>query len=357
MTAKPSGHEKGSGHDRGAAALLQFLGIPGLQMHNWKQENKSVLVTSFITFSCVVFGVLFYIFLGNRIIEATYKGESLEFLNKLIAHHRISRPHATLEHYLTLSRLFLSKIIIAIIAIQLLIVASLKHRHILCVMRQFFAATTHPINLAVFRVVLFYTIFESVDVSSVMWFSQIPAELRVAPQGLGWLLDYLPINATCAKVTSLLLLVSSFTGIIGLFTRTSALLITVLSFYVLGIPQFYGKVNHYHHLLWFAAILAASRCGDVFSCDAILAAWRRADHGVTEPPGPSRIYALPLRFVWLLIGVIYFFAGFWKVWSAGVDWALSDNLKFIMYAKWIDLGGWTPVFRIDQYPFFIGKYF
>ena len=54
---------------------------------------------------------------------------------------------------------------------------------------------------------------------------------------------------------------SSFTGMVGLFTRTSALFTTVLSFYVLGIPQFYGKVNHYHHLLWFAGILRQADAG------------------------------------------------------------------------------------------------
>jgi predicted DCC family thiol-disulfide oxidoreductase YuxK len=319
-------------------------------MKNWSKEDKLVLTTSLITLSCVMSGIFFYVFFGSSVITAIYKGESLEFLNKLIEHHRMGRPYATLEHYFTLSRLLLSKTVIICITIQLLTIAGLKYRYILCRIREFFAAATYPINLAVFRVVLFYTIFTSVDVSSVMWFSQIPAELRVAPQGLGWLLDYLPINVACAKAFSVLLLTSCLTGMIGLCTRTSALLVTVSSFYVLGIPQFYGKVNHYHHLLWFAAILAASRCGDVFSCDAILAAWRRADHGVTDPPGPSRLYALPLRFVWLLMGIIYFFAGFWKVWYVGVDWAWSDNLKFIMYAKWADLGGWTPVFRIDQYP-------
>jgi predicted DCC family thiol-disulfide oxidoreductase YuxK len=185
----------------------------------------------------------------------------------------------------------------------------------------------------------------------VVWFSQIPAELRVAPIGLGWLLDYLPINPTWVRVSSTLLLVCSFTAMIGLFTCTSALLTVVLSFYVLGIPQFYGKVNSYHHLLWFAAILAACRCGDTFSCDALIAAWRRADHGSIDPPGVSQMYALPLRFVWLLMGVMYFFAGCWKFWSSGVDWALSENLKFVMYQKWTELDGWTPFFRIDQYPF------
>ncbi|MFE1744162.1 hypothetical protein [Coleofasciculus sp. H7-2] len=102
---------------------------------------------------------------------------------------------------------------------------------------------------------------------------------------------------------------------IGLFSRTSALLTAFIGFYALGIPQFFGKVDRDHHLLWFSAILAASRCGDYFSGDAIFTAWKRADRGVVEPPSSSSIYALPLRFVWLLLGIIYFFLGFWKFWT------------------------------------------
>jgi len=320
-------------------------------MANWRKENKLVLITSLVTLSGVTLGSLCYILFGNALIESAYKGESIEFLNKLIAHHRLSRPYGTLEHYFTLGRLLFSRLLFICVAAQVLVVASLTYHHILRTIKEFFAAATHPFNLAVFRVVLFYTIFNSVNISYVVWFSQIPTELRVAPIGLGWLLDYLPINPTWAGVSATLLLVCSCTAMIGLFTRTSALLTVVLSFYVLGIPQFYGKVNHYHHLLWFAAILAASRCGDAFSCDALIAAWRRADRGIIDPPRVSQMYALPLRFVWLLIGMIYFFAGFWKFWSGGVDWALSENLKFVMYQKWTELGGWTPFFRIDQYPF------
>ena len=137
---------------------------------------------------------------------------------------------------------------------------------------------------------------------------------------------------------------------IGLFSRTSALLTALLSIYVLGIPQFYGKVNHYHHLVWFAAILATSRCGDVLSVDAVISAWRRGEWRI---PGaiPSAIgYALPLRFIWILLGIGYFFSGVWKLWDTGFDWFLSDNMKLVMYQKWTELGGWTPLFRIDHYP-------
>jgi predicted DCC family thiol-disulfide oxidoreductase YuxK len=202
----------------------------------------------------------------------------------------------------------------------------------------------------VFRIVFFGCLFNSINTSEIVWFSQLPPELKFAPTGLGWLLSYLPINQTLAGASSTLLRVFSLTAMIGLFARTSAVLTVILGVYALGIPQFFGKVNHYHHLLWFAAILAVSRCADVFSCDAIRAAWKRADRGIVEPPAASQAYALPLRFVWLLIGIIYFFPGFWKVCLSGFDWAFSENFKLQLHNKWSELDGWMPFFRLDQYP-------
>lgn len=51
----------------------------------------------------------------------------------------------------------------------------------------------------------------------------------------------------------------------GLFSRTSFALVTVSAAYVLLIPQLGGAVFHDHHLLSFAALLAASPCGDASS--------------------------------------------------------------------------------------------
>lgn len=248
------------------------------------------------------------------------------------------------------ARLILSRIVLLGVGTQLLVLASRQQHWVLNIVHRFFTAATHPINLAVFRIVFFWSLFNSVDTSQIVWFSQLPPELKFAPTGLGWLLNNLPINQTLAEVSSTSLRVFCLTAMIGFFSRTSATLTVILGFYALGIPQFFGKVNHYHHLIWFAAILAASRCGDMFSCDAVWAAWRRANRGAIAPPGPAQAYALPLRIIWLLIGVIYFFPGFWKVCLAGFDWALTDNFKFQLYQKWLELDGWFPGFRLDQYP-------
>lgn len=101
-----------------------------------------------------------------------------------------------------------------------------------------------PIDLAVFRIVLFYVIFKSVNVSSVVWFSQMPKALLFPPWGTGWLPDSVPINETVANTACAMLRWASFTAMIGLLTRRSALLTAMLAVYVLGIPHCFGQVNH-----------------------------------------------------------------------------------------------------------------
>ncbi|MGB7290851.1 MAG: hypothetical protein WBD99_01595 [Thermodesulfobacteriota bacterium] len=313
--------------------------------NDWIIGNRKPIIVSMLVLFIVFSGSLLLLFFGSRLIEWTSKGESIEFINRLIVEgKKYDLPYLPVESALI-------RIVIIIDTLSLVLVASLLNPRIRRIIKSFFTEKTHPVNLAVFRIVLFLTVINTVDVSDVIWFSEFPKELLFAPTGLEWLFNYIPVNETWARVSSVLFLFFCFTGMIGLFTRTSALLAVIFGFYVLGIPQFFGKVRHYHHLIWFLAILAASRSGDALSVDAIFAARKRADRGITDPPGSSQAYALPLRFVWLLMGVMYFFPGFWKFVWAGPDWAFSDNLKFRLYKTWFEFGDWTPFFRIDQYPF------
>jgi predicted DCC family thiol-disulfide oxidoreductase YuxK len=216
----------------------------------------------------------------------------------------------------------------------------------------FFTTKTSPMNLAIFRIAVFGVTLAVLGQigPATMWFSSFPHQLQIAPFGIGWLLPYVPISRPLVVVASSLLIVVCIAGFIGLFARASALLGLLLGLYVFGITQVYGKVSHDHVLIWFMAILAASPCSDALSIDAIFASRKRADRGITEPLPPSISYALPLRFASLLLGLIYFFPGFWKLWGSGFAWALSDNMKFQMYSKWMEFGGWTPVFRLDWHP-------
>jgi predicted DCC family thiol-disulfide oxidoreductase YuxK len=305
-----------------------------------------LLVSSLVTLAVVLAGWVVFTLCAARLVTSMYRGESWSVLNHLIR----DRAHTPLEYYFESARVQFSRLVVLAVCMQAIVVATLLWRQTRQTVTDFFTARSSPINLAILRIVFFAVLFQFVDVEHVVWFSQIPPELRFPPVGLGWLLPYVPVNPTAVAFTAVMLRACCLSALVGLFSRTSAGLAALLSLYVLGVPQLYGKVNHYHYLVAFAALLAASPCGDALSCDAVRAAWRRADRGQTAPPEPSMAYAVPLRFVWLLVGLLYVFPGFWKLWSSGFDWAFSDNLSLQMHAKWLEYGDWTPFFRLDLHP-------
>lgn len=61
--------------------------------------------------------------------------------------------------------------------------------------------------------------------------------------------------------------VSALAAMVGFRARTAAGIWAVLAVWTLGIPNLYGKVDHYHHLVWFAVLLASSPCADALSLD------------------------------------------------------------------------------------------
>ena len=287
---------------------------------------------------------------GPEIIESAYRGNSMQMVNKYLAIHRSIDPqHRDLHYFLekglpVLPRLFGMMILLQIIA---LFAVHFGWQRI----RAFFSTPTHPVNLAIFRIALFGALFIFADAGTTIRFSQFPEILKAAPPGWDGLLKILPIDQTSATAIVRIFQVSCLLAMVGLFTRVSATLAVVSGIYVLGVPQFFGKIDHYHHLLWFTAILAASRCADVLSVDAWLATRRKNSGEKLQTPQPDVIYSLPLRFVWLLIGIIYFFPGFWKFVIGGLDWALSENMRYLIYTRWLQLN-WTPFFHGYDDPIF-----
>jgi hypothetical protein len=168
--------------------------------------------------------------------------------------------------------------------------------------------------------------------------------------GMKFFLSVVPVTPDLAQKMTALFIGFSFLAMVGCFARVSSFLAAISGIYVLGIPEFYGKVDHYDHLIWFMFILSASRCADVLSVDSLRQAFREADQGQASNNRNSAEYALPLRFIWLLMGMIYFFPGFWKILRSQALWAWSDNLKYQLYASWFKNGGWLPFFRLDQHP-------
>jgi hypothetical protein len=280
-------------------------------------------------------------------------------LARYVGHGRFDERLLTWQVDAFWMRLTLTRLAIAITGAYGALLIGLHWGRVRARLVEFFTETRHPIDLAIFRIVVFAQIYLETPTPFIRLIASLPRELQFPPETgfprLGPLraLAYWPIHPLGGDQVGFwcgVLKVACVTGMLGVFSRTSALLVSVLFFWVWGSIQWYGKVDHHHHLLWFALILGVARSGDALSVDALYAARRRARRGLTDPPPASNAYGMPLAFSMLLVGVIYFFPGFWKLATSGFDWALSDNLAHTMYMKWHMLEGWTPIVRVDRYP-------
>jgi glycosyltransferase involved in cell wall biosynthesis len=283
-------------------------------------------------------GLGLYAIAGTRLIAAAYDQTAWDWVNRFVSNREVS-----LEVHLARGRLLLSRAAFLWVAASAAALAWAGRARVEARLREFFGASAGPLNLAVVRVAVFATLFRMANLDQALWFGQMPEALRSPAFGSGWLAALVPTTESWVRTAWIGLRAACVLAAVGLWTRPAAGVAALLAVYVLGIPQWFGKVTHYHHLVWFAALLAASPCGDALSVDA----WLRRGRG---RPAPSRAYGLPLRFMWLLLGTLYFFPGFWKWWASGIDWVWSENLKFWMYGKWAEGSGWMPLWRIDRWP-------
>jgi len=122
----------------------------------------------------------------------------------------------------------------------------------------------------------------------VMPFVGLPESAQVPIPFVGWFQQWIPINEGIVKVVLPIFYLSIFTSLIGIKSRWSILVFTLTLLYLFAIPNFFGKVNHNHHLIWFPAILAFSPCSDRFSLDAYFNSrkgliTRRSSQAYTQP--------------------------------------------------------------------------
>ena len=198
----------------------------------------------------------------------------------------------------------------------------------------------HAVDLAVFRIAVMIVVLFAGELHRASEWASVPPELRTPPWGFGWASPLVPATSTAAEALRWATVAAASLALIGLFTRAALAVTALLLLFALALPQQWGAGVHTHHLLWFTLLLAASPCGDVLSLDARRAAVR---------PAPSPAYGIPVRAAWLTIGLIFFFPGFWKLRTQGLDWALSENLAHQLHFKWLEHGT-VPFFRLDRQP-------
>jgi hypothetical protein len=205
--------------------------------------------------------------------------------------------------------------------------------------RDHFAVPEPAAQLAALRIVVAVMFLWLPEVRHAAERAAIPAALRVVPEGLGWFVALVPITPALARVAQVVAAFAAFCAIAGVRARVALGVLSVAGFYLLALSQLSGWVWKDMHVLWMAALLAASPCDDALAFD------RR---GVPDA-SDSRRYGVPLTFARLLLACVYFFPGFHKLRVSGLAWALSDNLRNQLYWKWAEHGVTSP-WRYDRVP-------
>lgn len=200
-----------------------------------------------------------------------------------------------------------------------------------------------PRTLALFRVAVGGVVLYMHSLySAARGVAEMDPAVWTVPIGLEWA-RVVPVSPALVDAAYVVLVLSAISGLVGFRARTAFAISTAAQLYAWGIAELAGNVFHYHHLVWFSALLAASPCGDAWSVDA----WLRKRRGLAVPPAAA-VYGIPIRAAWILIACLYFFPGVHKLATSGLAWIFSDNLKLHLWAKWAQMDGFEPLVRIDR---------
>jgi hypothetical protein len=155
-------------------------------------------------------------------------------------------------------------------------------------------------DVAVLRVVVFGLLASTIWLKRPWRYAGISDALLVPPDLLGPVVVGLPRSHDALLIGSVLAIAAAAIAAWGRAVGIAGGAAVLLSVWVLGVTESFGKVDHFHHLLWLAAVLAAGRTA----------------------------YGATLRVCWLLIGACYFFPGVAKA-ALGADWFSGRRLEAI----------------------------
>ncbi len=266
------------------------------------------------------------------------------YISELLFRHQLKNPQRyTAEFYST----YVPEVIIRILGLGYVIAAAVlllvtKGRRYLI---DFWNHSSTAFNMGVFRISLMW-IFHIFDMSPLNNLLNLTSEGMNIPIGYRWLAPVLPppawlVHGMWDAYNWLVIVV-----MVGFLTRFTVPILTFVSFFVLLGPQLVGKMNHYHHI-WLALLfLNFTTSGDSLSVDALIRKLRGKpfDHHRYDQK-----YGRPFVYVWIVMGAVYFFPGFWKFAASGFAWAFSDNVQLKILAKIYETGQ-QPVIPLYNYP-------
>lgn len=189
-------------------------------------------------------------------------------------------------------------------------------------------------TLALTRIVAGFVILLGGDVHGAVRFAGVDPALVSPPPGTTWLraLDLSPLAAT---LLTWVVVLAALLGMLGAYARRAFAVCAVGLFVLLALPHRLGSIIHSHHLLWAAALLAASPCADVWSVDA---------HFEPRALGRRARYAAPLAAFRALVACIYFFPGLHKLISFAVGSEPGAWMRSHIVWKWLQHGAAPALF-------------
>ncbi|MAO65624.1 MAG: hypothetical protein CL666_11555 [Balneola sp.] len=292
----------------------------------------------------VVAGKLVQAFILLPLVEAAFQGDSFEYLNQIIAQHRLKNPDVrNLAFYRSQVPVYINRLIFLAAYTTIFLWVLIKDNF--KVIRAFFNEEKSAFSLGILRVVVFSLILYINFPVSISELSHLGTDSLSPPLGWPDSLAAFLIQPIVSSTLSVLFTTFCIGGLIGFYTRYMIIGATITGLFVMGIPQFFGKIDSYHILWHTLVIMSFSNAGDSLSVDA----WRKNLPQFNIEKATK--YAIPINLIMILIGLGYFFPGIWKFTFSGFEWAFSDNLMLKMHSKWLDIGAWTPSIRIDRYPF------
>ncbi|HXM40340.1 MAG TPA: HTTM domain-containing protein [Bryobacteraceae bacterium] len=144
------------------------------------------------------------------------------------------------------------------------------------------------------------------------------------PISLFHILSGAPRDPTLIRVVQILWKASLLSSATGFLSRLSMATAAALGFFLLGLPNCFGKVHHLDGFpVLLLCILAVSRCADALSVDRALRGSR------ATRAGPSWKYRWPVRLAQTLFLLVFFAAGWAKVRNGGLAWMTASNMRSI----------------------------
>lgn len=251
------------------------------------------------------------------------------------------------DAYFFPTQLFLSKILVFTIAGQIIVTIFLKFQIVKKHIITFFFEPVSPYSLAIFRIGFFTLIngmywyqYQNVGIIKMPNYSIIPLPFSQ------WYLQWLPFNYAFYKYVYYIGTIVAIFSALGLGYRYLAWLNIVFSFYLIGLPMFLGKLFYMQLWFWGSCFLAFSPASDTLSIDAFSKKLFKKKIEIVS----HYKYGIALKWLWLHLGIIYFFSAIYKLLHTGLSWALGSNMINQMQIEWLTNYYEIPSFRIDNFP-------